>query len=145
MTTNRAGQPGHWPGLSSGASACETPFAMPLLPWKEDPVIETTVCPGSSIVCKPLRNLDWACAMSLRHVVRDSLQTGVEIVIDLSQVNCIDSVGMHALVGTVRLARALGGSARITNARPQVDKFMELVGVYRLLMRSPVPNTSGAA
>ena len=108
-------------------------------------MIETTVGPDSNIVCKPLSNLDWAGAMSLRHVVRDSLQSGVEIVIDLSRVNFIDSVGMHALVGTVRLARALGGSARITNARPQVDRRMDLVGVYRLLMRSPVTNAGGAA
>jgi anti-anti-sigma factor len=112
---------------------------------KEDPVIETIVCADSNIVCKPLGNLDWASAMSLRHVVRDSLQPGVEIVIDLSRVNSIDSIGMHAVVGTIRLARALGATARISNARPQVDRLMDLVGVYRLLMRSPVIKVGGAA
>jgi anti-anti-sigma factor len=70
--------------------------------------------------------------MSLRHDVRDSLQPGVEIVIDLSPVDFIDSAGMHAVVGSVRLARAFGATARVCNARPHVQRLMELVGVYRL-------------
>jgi stage II sporulation protein AA (anti-sigma F factor antagonist) len=108
-------------------------------------VIETTTCPPSSVVCKPLGNLDWAGAMSLRHIVRDSLQPGVEIVIDLSRVNFIDAIGLRAVVGTVRLARALGGTARLSNVCPDVHRVMDLVGVYRLLMREPVTKTGDAA
>jgi anti-sigma B factor antagonist len=99
-------------------------------------VISTDVRSDSSIVCKPLGNLDWSDAMSLRQVVRGPLQPGAEIVIDLSGVEFIDAVGMQAVVGSVRLARAFGSTARICNARPQVQRVMDLVGVDRLLMRS---------
>jgi anti-sigma B factor antagonist len=108
-------------------------------------VIRTDALPGSTVVCKPLGNLDWVGAMSLRHDVRDSLQPGVEIVIDLSPVEFIDSVGMHAVVGSVRLARGFGAVARVCNVRPQVQRLMELVGVYRLLTGSPAAQEAGDA
>lgn len=112
---------------------------------KGNPVIYTDVHPGSSVVCKPLGNLDWAGAMSLRHDVRGSLQPGVEIVIDLSPVEFIDSAGMQAVVGSVRLARAFGATARVCNVRPHVQRLMELVGVYRLVTGSLATSTSGDA
>jgi anti-anti-sigma factor len=68
--------------------------------------------------------------MSLRHDVRGSVGPGIEIVIDLSPVEFIDAVGMHAVVGSVRLAQAYGSTARVCNARPRVRRLMELVGVF---------------
>lgn len=100
-------------------------------------MIETYVSGESSVVCKPLGNLDWAGAMSLRQVVRESLQPGLELVIDLSRVNSIDAIGMHALVPCIRLARAFGVTTRIRNVLPRVQRLMDLVVVERLLMRSP--------
>jgi anti-sigma B factor antagonist len=108
-------------------------------------VIHTDVLPGPSVVCKPLGNLDWAGAMSLRHDVRGSLEPGVEIVIDLSPVEFIDSAGMQAVVGSVRLARAFGATARVCNARPRVQRLMELVGVYRLVTGSIGATAGGDA
>ena len=99
-------------------------------------MIDTNELPGSTIVCKPPGNLDWAGAMSLRQKVRDSLQPGVEIVIDLSSVEFIDAVGMRAVVGAVRLARAFGATARVCNARPHVQRLVELVDVYRFVTGS---------
>ena len=96
---------------------------------------EANVCGNSSLVCKPLGNLDWAAAMSLRQVVRKSLQPGFELVIDLSRVGSIDAVGMQTLVCCLRLARAFGCTARICNVRPPVRRLMDLVGVDRLLLR----------
>jgi anti-sigma B factor antagonist len=107
-------------------------------------VIETDRCAGRDIVCRPLTGIDWATAMSLRDTVRNKVQPGVELVIDLSRVEFIDSVGINAVVSSVRLARALGGTARICNARPQVERLMVLVGVYRLLMRGSTVNANAA-
>ncbi len=100
--------------------------------------------PGPTVVCKPMGNLDWTSAMSLRHDVRDSLQPGVEIVIDLGPVEFIDATGMRAVVGSVRLAREFGATARVCNVRPQVRRLMELVGVYRLVTSSSAPTAAGA-
>jgi anti-sigma B factor antagonist len=101
--------------------------------------------PGSSVVCKPMGNLDWAGAVTLRHDVRDSLRPGIEIVIDLSPVEFIDAAGMGAVVGSVRLARAVGATARVCNARPQVQRLMEFVAVYPLVTGSPAPTAGGDA
>jgi anti-anti-sigma factor len=99
-------------------------------------MIGTHVPPVSKIVCKPGGNLDCYGATSLRQTVRDSLQPGVEIVIDLSHVEFIDAAGMRDIVGAVRLARAFGATARVGNARPNVRRRMELVGVYGLVSGS---------
>jgi anti-anti-sigma factor len=97
-------------------------------------VIETTLNRDSSILCRPIGQLDWAGAISLRHVIHDSLAPGVDIVIDLSRAGFVDAAGMSALVGSVRLVRALGGTARVCNVRPRAQRLMELVCVDRLLM-----------
>jgi anti-anti-sigma factor len=102
-----------------------------------DLMSDTDVHPAPRVVCKPSGNLDWQGAMSLRHEVRRSLQPGVEILIDLSPVEFIDAVGMQAIVGSVRLARAFGATARVCNARPRVQWRMQLVGVYGLVAGSP--------
>jgi anti-anti-sigma factor len=107
-------------------------------------VIETDRCASRDIVCRPTRGIDWAAAMALRDTVRNRLQPGVELVIDLSRVDFIDAVGINAVVSAVRLARALGGTARICNARPQVQRRMVLVGVYRLLMRGTTVSADAA-
>ena len=64
--------------------------------------------------------------------------------IDLSPVEFIDAVGMQAIVGSVRLARAFGATARVCNARPPVQRLMELVGVYPLVTGSRARNGPAA-
>ncbi|MGO9661208.1 MAG: STAS domain-containing protein [Acidimicrobiales bacterium] len=105
-------------------------------------MIETELRPGSSIVCRPVGELDWVGAVPLRRVVHDAFAPGLEVVIDLSRVEFIDAAGMSALVGSVRFVRAQGGAARTCNARPQVRRLMELIGVDRLLMPSSVANVA---
>ena len=48
----------------------------------------------SGFLIKVWGNLDWMGAVTLRHVVQDSLQTGMQIVIDLGHVHAIDAVGI---------------------------------------------------
>jgi anti-anti-sigma factor len=95
-------------------------------------VIETELLADFSIVCRPSGSLDWIAAMSLRHIIGDSLRPGVKVVIDLSRVDFIDAVGISAIVGSVRRVRAVGGQAEICSASGEVRRRMELAGVYRL-------------
>jgi anti-anti-sigma factor len=96
-------------------------------------MIDTSVRPGAKVIWKPLGDLGWDGATSLRQKVRDSLEPGVELVIDLSPVEFIDAAGMHAIVRSVRLAQIFGATARVCNARPSVRRRLELVGVYGLV------------
>jgi anti-sigma B factor antagonist len=108
-------------------------------------VIETQVLADSSILCRPSGSLDWMAAVSLRHAIGGLLRPGVEVIIDLSQVEFIDAVGISAIVGSVRRVRAVGGHAQICGASPKVRRRLELVGVYRLLMRCSATNGHDAA
>jgi anti-anti-sigma factor len=107
------------------------------------PVIETYHEPGSSIVCKPWRRLDWVAATCLRHVINDSLRPGIELVIDLSHVDWVDAVGMSALLGSIRRVRASGSRVLVCNIQPAVRRRLEVAGIYRDL--GPCPTTGNDA
>ena len=79
-------------------------------------MVETQVGAASGIVCRPSGRLDWIGAVSLRHAIHDSLQTGLHMIIDLSRVDFIDAVGTSALVGSVR--RCPSGRRRSSHMQP---------------------------
>jgi anti-anti-sigma factor len=108
-------------------------------------VIETQRLSDSSFVCRPSGSLDWTAAVSLRHVIGDSIRPGVDLAINLSRVEFIDAVGISAIAGTVRRVRAAGGHAHICGASPEVRRRLELAGVYRLVMRCSATNGNDAA
>ena len=101
---------------------------------KGDVLTELQMDTGSSVTCRPLGDLDLVSAVSLRHLIGEVLRPGLEVVIDLQNVSFIDAVGLSALVGSVRRARAVGGRARISNPQPRVQSLFRLVGIDRLLM-----------
>jgi anti-sigma B factor antagonist len=95
--------------------------------------IEILTDPDASVLCKPLGDLDWVSAVSLRHAIHDAVRPGAEIVIDLSRVSLIDAVGLSAIAGSIRRAQAVGATVVVRNPLPRVSRLMELVGVDRLL------------
>jgi anti-anti-sigma factor len=76
-------------------------------------MIDTQLRSHESIVCTLWGDLDWVGATALRHVMADLLQPGMEVVIDLRLVDSCDAVGISALVGSTRRARAVGCRVRI--------------------------------
>jgi anti-sigma B factor antagonist len=85
---------------------------------------------GATVTLKPTTDLDWIGAVSLRHVVEDTLHPQVQFVVDLEQVRHIDAVGISALIGSLRRARAVGGGLRVVRPKPAVERALQLVGVY---------------
>jgi anti-sigma B factor antagonist len=69
-------------------------------------------------------------SMMLRDSVKERLKTCKEIVINLADVNYIDSGGLGTLVGLYTSARALGGSIKLANL---TDRVGELLQVTKLL------------
>lgn len=106
-------------------------------------MIETQVIADSSVQLKPFGDLDWMSAVTLRHVVHDLLRPGIQVVIDMSEVNTIDAVGISSVVGSIRRIRSVGGDVRIANPPREVQRRLRLVGIYGLLV--PAPQTSGDA
>jgi len=103
-----------------------------------------TITSKSSFLIKVWGNLDWMGAVTVRHVVQDSLQPTMQIVIDLSHVDAIDAVGISALVGTVRRVRAAGGTVRICNVPARLRRYLNLAGVTEMLTSSVALHGEGA-
>jgi anti-anti-sigma factor len=102
--------------------------------WWALEMIATKVSPSVGIQLKPLRDLDWIEAMSLRHALDGVLRPGINVFIDMSQVDHIDAEGMSALVGSIRRVRAVAGDVELLNVRPNARRRLELVGIYPFLL-----------
>jgi anti-anti-sigma factor len=104
-----------------------------------------TVRTKSEVLLKVSGNLDWMGAVSLRHVVHDSLEPGCNLTIDLGHVDAIDGVGVSAILGAVRRARASGGAAQIRNIPAILRRSMDLAGVSQILTSASALNGDDAA
>ena len=110
---------------------------------EEEKMIDTYVGSDFSIVCRPTGCLDWTGAAALRHAVHNVLCPEINLHIDLRHLNFVDAVGMSALVGSVRRVRAVGGKARIQNARDDRGPIGPRVCVvvrWRRVMTASVPS-----
>jgi anti-sigma B factor antagonist len=107
-------------------------------------MIETHLRQDEAVVCKPWGDLDWRTSVSLRHAVHDALRPGGYVLIDLSRVTYIDAVGLSAIVGTLRRARAVGAVVGVYNMQPRVRRRMELVGMASLVGSLPDAHSNDA-
>ncbi|KLU09798.1 STAS domain-containing protein [Kocuria sp. SM24M-10] len=84
--------------------------------------------------------LNMVQAPKLREVVAEVVGTGHQhVVIDMAGVEFVDSSGLGALVGCLKLARQAGGDLRIAAVNDQVRMVLKLTGMDRVLTpyRSP--------
>jgi anti-sigma B factor antagonist len=74
--------------------------------------------------------LDLAHASELKHVLDLQLHSGTTLLLDLSDVEFIDSTGLAAIVAALNRARDGGGKVVLTGGlQPQARRLMELTGV----------------
>ena len=83
----------------------------------------------ATVILKPMADLDWIGAVSLRHVIEDALHPLIRIVVDLEGVQHIDAVGISALIGSFRRARSVGGELHVMNPQPGVRRALQLADV----------------
>jgi anti-sigma B factor antagonist len=68
---------------------------------------------------------------ALRDLIRDLLKDGRrKIVLDLGDVNYIDSSGLGTLVSAVSTARREGGDIKLADLTDKVDDLMEVTRLY---------------
>jgi anti-anti-sigma factor len=96
-----------------------------------------------SIVVFPSGHLGLDRSFSLRHVIGQVLEPGLNVVIDLRHVLSVDAEGLSALAGSARRVRAVGGTACVANANPRVRWLLGLIGLERYIAASPEPSSSG--
>lgn len=78
--------------------------------------------------------LDLAEAPVLREAVADVVAGGARrVVLDLGGVECMDSSGLGALIGCLKITRQAGGDLRIARVGPRVQMVLELTSMDRVL------------
>ena len=94
--------------------------------------IETTA--SGVVVVSPRGRLDLMTAPLLREQLQAQIQSGhIQLVVDLSAVEVIDSAGLSALIYGLKATRQAGGSLRITRPSKQVRAILKLTNLSRLL------------
>jgi anti-sigma B factor antagonist len=73
--------------------------------------------------------IDISTVTRLRERLFEIAASGRPLVVDLSQVSFIDSVGLSMLVGTANRAAAHGGSLQVVCARPKIGQLLRLTGL----------------
>lgn len=56
-----------------------------------------------------------------------------KVVFDFSKVSFMDSAGIGLLIGRYKLAKMLGGVAKITNTSKSIEKVLEMSGITRII------------
>jgi anti-sigma B factor antagonist len=78
--------------------------------------------------------LDLETAPSLRrHLVNLVAQRHALIVLDLTDVDFMDSGGLSAVVGGLKRARQAGASIRVVATRRELTQLFQVTGVYKVL------------
>ncbi|WP_415854358.1 STAS domain-containing protein [Sinomonas sp. G460-2] len=87
--------------------------------------------------------LNLVAAPELKAAVNDAIAAGHRrLVLDLAEVDFMDSSGLGAIVVCLRAAREAGGDLRLANAGEQVRMVLELTGLLGVL--KPYASSEGA-
>jgi len=81
---------------------------------------------GRMTVGRELQRIEW----QVEELVR---QGASKLIMDLSQVDYIDSAALGVLVACTSKAREVGGTLRICGVTDRVQKILDLTGVTRVL------------
>ena len=90
--------------------------------------------PAGSWTVVPLSgDIDLASAPALRSRLADATQDApARVILDLSELDFIDSTGLGVLVGTLRRVRGTGGDIRIAGARAGIERVFSVTGLDRV-------------
>lgn len=77
--------------------------------------------------------IDVATAPAMRTRLNELVEAGAtHLVVDLEDVDFIDSTGLGVLVGSLRVARAGGGDLRLVCTNSRILKVFEATGLHEI-------------
>jgi anti-sigma B factor antagonist len=96
-------------------------------------VIELTDAAEAAVI-RVSGRLTMVNAPELRARVNDALEAGrTTVVVDLGDCEFMDSSGLGAVIGGLKVARQAGGDLRLARLTPQVVTVLELTNLDRVL------------
>jgi len=85
-------------------------------------------------VVAPKGRLDMSSAPAFRERVKQLVESGTtHLVVDLGGVTFVDSSGLGAVIGGLKVARQAGGDLRIARPNQQVLLVLDLTSLNRVL------------
>jgi anti-anti-sigma factor len=88
---------------------------------------------GGLVTLRPTGELDIATAARLEGALLDGRERGDRVVLDLADLEFIDSTGLRVIVRGVEAARRDGWHLRLRPGRPAVQRVFEIAGVLGAL------------
>lgn len=87
------------------------------------------------LVVRVSGELDLLTAETFRNLIERELfqQKARNLVLNLEQVNFIDSSGLGVILGRYKRIREQGGVVAIVGAQPHVKRVLELSGILRII------------
>lgn len=106
--------------------------------------VEIAATGTDAAVLRPVGRLNLVTAPALRQAVADQIALGrARLIVDLADVEFMDSSGLGALIGALKTTREAGGDLRIAAPGEQVAMVLALSNVDRIL--KPYPSVDAAA
>jgi len=87
------------------------------------------------------------CPQLRQEIVGQITQGNLHLIVDLNNVEFIDSTGLGVLIGGLKRARGHGGDLRVTGVDARLGRVFELTGLGEILVvvESNNPNDSAAS
>jgi anti-sigma B factor antagonist len=83
--------------------------------------------------------LDLVSAPQLEEILKRELLASKDVLLDLSEMDFIDSTGLHAIVESVRTAKAVGRKLKLSaDLPPHARRLMQIVGLLPFIPITPV-------
>ena len=86
----------------------------------------------AAAVVRTAGELDASTAPQLRDCFEELMRADCrDVVVDMGELDFIDSTGLGVLVAALKRFRSSGGSLSVTDPRPQIRKVLELTNLDR--------------
>lgn len=116
---------------------------------EESPVQQLTLSTRGHDGCAVVRlrgELDIASADELRRHLREARRThGDHIILDLPELEFMDSHGLSVIIGCYKSVNAGNGSLALVGARPIIRRTLEITGLHRRLTLCDTVEEAAAA
>jgi anti-anti-sigma factor len=102
-------------------------------PSPDDGFSVSTELTGTDVVLVISGEVDMASGGRLRSYLQEAVETGRRVVLDLDEVDFMDSTGLNAIVQALHQARKADGDLVIRSASIPVRRLLDVSGVARFL------------
>jgi stage II sporulation protein AA (anti-sigma F factor antagonist) len=111
------------------------------------PGFDSELC-GSTLKIKLRGEIDHHSAVAVRTSIDDIIRkkSPLELVIDMSAVNFMDSSGLGLIMGRYALMKQMGGNTVVADPNARIEKIMRLAGLERIVpIRHTIIRSSDSA